>query len=49
MKIGNYNQQVNFYGYAVNSNGIIGEVAAIFNSCSEIRKRFDASCLYNLT
>lgn len=47
MKIGDLYQSVNFYGFAVNSSGVIGEVVSQFDNLSEIKKRYDASKIVN--
>ncbi len=47
MKIGQFDEQINFYGFAVNSTGVIGEIVAYFDKSSEIRKRYDASKIVN--
>ncbi len=40
---------MNFYGYVVNQNGVVGEVVSHFDHFAEVRKRFDVSKLAKYT
>ena len=40
---------MNFYGYLVNQNSVIGEVVTHFDQYAEVRKRFDVSKIAKYT